>query len=151
MEGVVHGTEEVCANSCACIWTGLGQVPHLWLGDRLVSEPTLASWDGGCGGSGGGGGGPAGWGLGRCRALTRADRTAKCQRVSLSLLLCLMRSPLSHLVASCLDIFLTIYHRTGPQRRVSQAHRHIMSEFTSFFCSDWGFYFLIFFRHSSEH
>lgn len=55
-------------------------------------------------------GGPAEWGLGRCRALTRADRTAKCQRVSLSLLLCLMRYPFSHLVASCLDIFLTIYH-----------------------------------------
>lgn len=70
-------------------------------------------------------GGLAEWGLGRCRALTRADRTAKCQRVSLSLLLCLMRSPFSHLVASCLDILLTIYRLTGPQRQCqssSQVH-----------------------------
>ena len=94
-------------------------------------------------------GGLAEWGLGRCRALTRADRTAKCQRVSLSLLLCLMRSPFSHLVASCLDILLTIYRLTGPQRQCqssSQVHNEWIHVF--FCCCDGVF---IFFRCSSEH
>lgn len=82
---------------CAYIWTGLGQVPDLWLGDRLVCQPTLASWDGGCSG------GSEEWGLERCTALTRAERTAKCHIVSLSLLLCLILL-FSRFASSCLHI-----------------------------------------------
>lgn len=71
-------------------------------------------------------------GLGRCQALTRADRTAKCQRVSLSLPLCLIpplcRSPPLPLP----PYFSAIYYQTRTQRQVSQAFRSIMSEFMFF-------------------
>lgn len=36
-------TKGACVNSGAYIWTGLGQVQALRLGDRIVCEPTLAS------------------------------------------------------------------------------------------------------------
>lgn len=86
--------------------------------------------------------GVCGWGLGRCHALTRADRTAKCQRVSLSLLLCLILS-LSLLLCLLLPpCFSTIYYQTGTQRQVSQAFRNVMNEFMV--CSDEVFFFFFF-------
>ena len=136
--------EEVCANSRACIWTELGQVPHLWLGDRLVSEPTLASWDGGCGGGGGGGGGAGRVGI---RKVSRFDKGGQDSQVSES-------EPLSAPLPNALSFFspcrllprhfpynLSLNGTTKMCQSSSQAHNEWIH---SLFCFDWGFYFFYF-------